>query len=230
MDLLGEDGLPSWQLSPQLREPTWWLCQYAGTAGSLRTDSWQGNTAWLSIHSAIFSRALPYQIDPRNNFNFSTDRRERIGIYLPSIISPLGPATYPPRYRRSVLPPGRLLVWYPNEGGWNCRGFRVHRQSIEEISIIVNGGEEPQGFIFILFFIIIVIVVICRCQGRLAIDCSYKERKLRLCNSSAKPPINTRLLPQSSTGNLSRISSGYLRRAALRTAFRIVQTGKISFP
>ena len=147
MDLLGEDGPSFLQLSPQLREQ---MVADVSTRAPLEACgliAGRGNTC-LAVYplSNILQSPTRYQIDPQEQFQ-TFQLIEENGWDLLAIYHshPLGPASLSPSdIAEAFYPQAVYLVWYPNEGAWNCRGFRVHRQSIEEISIIVNGGEEPQ--------------------------------------------------------------------------------------
>jgi [CysO sulfur-carrier protein]-S-L-cysteine hydrolase len=147
MDLLGEDAASFLQLSPQLwglmvadvsvRAPLEACGLLAGT----------GNTC-LAVYplTNILHSPTRYQIDPQEQFH-TFQLIEENGWDLLAIYHshPRGPATLSPSdIAEAFYPQAVYLVWYLEEGAWNCRGFRVQRQILEEISILVNSGEKPQ--------------------------------------------------------------------------------------
>jgi proteasome lid subunit RPN8/RPN11 len=147
MDLLGMDAPSFLQLSPQL-----WGYMVADVSARAPLEACgllagKGNTC-LAVYplTNILQSTTRFQIDPQEQFHtfqlIEENGWELLAIYHSH---PRGPATLSASdIAEAFYPQAIYLVWYPDEGTWNCRGFRVQRQSIEEISILVNGSGKPQ--------------------------------------------------------------------------------------
>ena len=147
MDLLGEDSPTFLQLSPQHQGQMVADISARAPLEACGLIAGKENTC-LAVYplTNILQSPTRYQIDPQEQFQtfqlIEENGWELLAIYHSH---PLGPATLSPSdIAEAFYPQAAYLVWFLDEGVWKCRGFQVHQQSIEEISILINGGEEPQ--------------------------------------------------------------------------------------
>lgn len=147
MDLLGEDSPTFLQLSTQL-----WGQMEADVRDHAPLEACglvagKGNTC-LAIYplTNILHSPTRYRIDPQEQFH-TFQLIEENGWDLLAIYHshPRGPAVLSPSdIAEAFYPQCVYLVWYSDDGIWNCRGFRINPQSIEEIMINITKSEESQ--------------------------------------------------------------------------------------
>jgi proteasome lid subunit RPN8/RPN11 len=147
MDLIGEDGPAFLQLSPQL-----WGQMEADVSGRAPLEACglvggKGTTC-LAVYplTNILRSPTRYRIDPEEQFH-TFQMIEENGWDLLAIYHshPRGPAVLSSSdIAEAFYPQCVYLIWYPNDGNWNCRGYRIYPQTIEEVEIIITVSEDAQ--------------------------------------------------------------------------------------
>ena len=87
------------------------------------------------LHSSI-----RYQIDPHEQLN-AFNEMEAGGLELVAIYHshPHGPEVPSPIDIKEAYYPDTIhLIWSARSGAWNCRGFLIHNDTVQEVGLIIT--------------------------------------------------------------------------------------------
>jgi proteasome lid subunit RPN8/RPN11 len=83
-----------------------------------------------------------YRLDPREQLRIFLELEE-VGWDLLAIYHshPGGPSTPSPTdIAEAAYPEAVYLIWSPDSGGWNCRGFLIQEGQVREVQVIRSDG------------------------------------------------------------------------------------------
>jgi proteasome lid subunit RPN8/RPN11 len=103
------------------------------------------NTAWevIPVTNALHS-PVRYRMDPQEQLE-AFNRIEELGLEILAIYHshPAGP-THPSLtdIAEAFYPDTVYIIWFRSGQGWNCRGFRISEEEVEEVPIYIAADSS----------------------------------------------------------------------------------------
>lgn len=105
------------------------------------------NIAWevIPVRNALHS-PVRYRMDPQEQLN-AFNRIEELGLEIIAIYHshPSGPAhPSPSDIAEAFYPDAVYLIWFRSDKGWDCRGFSISEEEVEEVPIYIAADSSAQ--------------------------------------------------------------------------------------
>jgi proteasome lid subunit RPN8/RPN11 len=104
--------------------------------------------AWevIPVTNALHS-PVRYRMDPQEQLE-AFNRIEELGLEIMAIYHshPAGPAyPSPTDIAEAFYPETVYLIWFRSDQGWNCRGFWINEEEVEEVSIYIAADSSAEA-------------------------------------------------------------------------------------